>query len=242
LLRLIALTIRLNRRIFAGRKEPLIEEKGRIIQLTLVRGLTKEQQNVIKTITNNTFNAGSWKLALERRDDMLRDGYAHPDIPDTDPQGRMAALRDDIEDALRDMSYLSAKHFPHDGIAKELLGIGCANACDEVTQCETELASENRMRHFSELVDLLWRAAPVRGSTESVYRWLDENGRPTPNNSDLMRLALAEMNADRIGAALPRVLVLPNAHDPLKPTPVWVSDDVTTDADTAESLRILFSR
>lgn len=217
-------------------------ERNGVVQLTLVRGLTKEQRRVLESITNQELNAGSWQRALEWRVKMLTEDYDRPDVPDTNPDGRMAALCGDIEDALRDLSYMRAKDFPHAGVSQKLLGIGVANACDEMTRCETELASENRMRHYADLVDLLWRAASVRGSTESVFRWLDENGRPTPNNSDLVRLALAEMNADRIGAALPRVLVLPNAHDRLKPTPVLLDEAIQTDGITAECLRILFSR
>lgn len=219
-----------------------MQEKNNVVTLTLVRGLTKEQRRVLESMTNRELNAGSWQRALERRADMLAEDYDRPDVPGTNPEGRMAALRGDIEDALRDLSYMRGRDFPHAEVREKLLGIGVANACDEMTQCETELASENRMRHYADLVDVLWRAAPVRDSTEGVHRWLDEHGRPTPNNSDLVRLALAEMNADRIGAALPRVLVLPNARDRLKPTPVLLDEAIRTDACTAESLRILFSR
>ena len=219
-----------------------MEEKGDGVRLTLVRGLTKEQRNVLDSITSRGFIFGSWQRALDRRERMLREGYARSDIPETDPEGRMAALRDDLEEALRDLSLLRAKEFPREEIHEALLGIGCANACDEVTECETEIAAENRRRHGHRLVDALFRAAIARTGLDETQNWFERHGRPIPDNYDLLRIALAEINADRIGTALPRVLVLPNARDRLKPALVWVGEDVQTDADTAECLRILFSR
>lgn len=210
-------------------------------KLTLIRGLTAEQRRVINLISNSEFCSGSWERALSRRDELLRYDYGRPDIVEADVERRMAALISDIGDALNDLSLLRGSDFPHEAVKKSLLGIGLANAVDDFVGANTDLAEENRVRHGGQLVEDLWRAAILRTGTEGVDQWLHEHGRPSPNNSDLVRIALYEMNANRIGAALPLVLVLPNSHDPFKPCLVRVADDVETDAETAEALRILFS-
>lgn len=210
-------------------------------KLTLIRGLTAEQRHVIHLISNSEFCSGSWEQALSRRDELLRYDYDRPDIAEADVERRMAALMSDIDDALNDLSLLRGSDFPHEAVKKSLLGIGMANVVDDFVGTSTDLAEENRVRHGRQLVDDLWRAAVLRTGTEGVHQWLHERGRPSPNNSDLVRIALYEMNADRIGAALPRVLVLPNSHDAFKPCLIRVADDVETDAETAGALRILFS-
>lgn len=194
---------------------------------------------------NAQYIYGNWENVLCHRKSMLERDYQNSEIPASNPEGRMDELKANLLEAISSVSTIRSIQFPTEVVRELCQRIGLANVVKDFVEGEgetAELADKNREHHFKTLVDTLWNAVGILTDREEVVMWLYDKKRPCPGNSDLICLAVFEINADLIGAALPRVLVLPNFHFTYNPFFIYVDDSVRVDAETAKFLRLLFSR
>lgn len=199
---------------------------------------------VLERLSSQAYNAGTRNKARDRRAEMLRHYYPHPDIPPTEIEKRMDRLRDDVLEAIETASLMTPNDFPFARIRALHESLWACNAIEEFATGDAgaeERVQKSRLKYFRELVEILWRSAARCTHREGVESWLVANRRTCPDDSDLILLAVAELNANRIGLALPRILVLPNHPHPFDPFYVHVDPSIRADTKVAHLLRLLFS-
>jgi len=100
-----------------------------------------------------------------------------------------------------------------------------------------DLVDRNTTKYLLEMAAYLRTLADDIVSQEGVDRYLHDIGIKV-HCSDLIRIALFEMNKDRV---YPSILVLPNSHHPFNPFVMLVADSPTLSARVCRLLR-LFDR
>ncbi|MEI6511496.1 MAG: hypothetical protein WCO25_05695 [Candidatus Uhrbacteria bacterium] len=175
--------------------------------------------------TRLSFNCGRWESVVERRDELLARNYNHPSVAKTDVTARMDGLKADLLDAIRTLSAVRRNQLP----------VALATATKAVSD------PQEIDRAFRLLVDAIARASLVT-DLHRVETWLRDRKRPCPTNTDLTWLAVSELNANRAEGQIPSILVLPNYNQLYNPLFVHAGNASVADHNTAEFLRLLFSR
>lgn len=199
---------------------------------------------LLERLSGQPYHAGTRDRARERRADMLRHRYPHPNIPPSEVEERMDRLKADVLEAIEATSRMTEHRFPFVRIRELHTSLWAIDAVENFMDGDPDKAErmrKNRLRRLRELVDALWQSAETSTHREGMEHWLATHDRTCPNDTDLIFLAVSEINADRIDAALPRVLVLPNRLDPFNPFYVRLADSIVTDAEIAGLLSSLFS-
>jgi len=202
------------------------------------------RQRQLDEAASGEFLYHTWEGVIARREDMLRERYRPADIPRDDVERRMERLKADILDALGSRPALRLEQVNVDLVRRCLVSISSASfmiGLPESTEQHVALAYRNAARAFEEIVDA-FLGTHLAVSLESMHTCMYHHKLTIPDNADLSRLALAEINANRIGGLVPRVLVIPNRIHAFNPSLVLMDDDVVLPEEAARGLRALFSR
>lgn len=172
-----------------------------------------------------SFNCGTWASVVERRNEMLSRWYPNPNVAKEDVEARMNCLKADLAEAIRTLS----------SVRKNQLPVALAATTKAVPN------PQDIDRAFRTLVEAL-RKASFPTDLRRAETWLRDRKRPCPTNTDLTWLAVSELNAARVDGQAPLILVLPNYDRLYNPLFVHAGTGSIHDHDTAEFLRLLFSR
>jgi len=205
-------------------------------KLRLVRG-EREARVLYANFASKEFVSGSWERALARRDSFIASDLVVPQEASDDP---FEALKNGIRLAL---------HYNHaqvnlGGIDVERMlkygdHLGIAVVAEEYTARteDPDLATRNMTKYILEMADYLRTLSDDIVSQEGIDRYLHDIGIKV-YCTDLIRIALFEMNQDRV---YPNILVLPNTHHPYDPYVTLIADSPTLPAQVCRLLR-LFDR
>jgi len=201
-------------------------------------GKDERDSNVLYIqLASQEFVSGSWERALARREYFIANDLIVPDEFADDP---FAALKNGILLALQ---YNRAQvNLGQIDIARMLEWgdrLGIIGVAEEFVDGQegADLVDRNTTKYLLEMAAYLRTLADDIVSQEGVDRYLHDIGIKV-HCSDLIRIALFEMNKDRV---YPSILVLPNSHHPFNPFVMLVADSPTLSARVCRLLR-LFDR
>lgn len=189
---------------------------------------------LLRRLSDQEFNSGSWQQALERKDYFLHHSLEIHGVPTDDVDEKECRATEAILAVLKQETGLRAERIDR-ALLKRVtdhvsINLGLIELVE--TSGDGQTPMEKVEKYMLELADHLWRSGVVI-TLEGLDADLWELGVHV-HNSDLTRLLLWGINSQRL---VPLVFVLPNIYKRYNPLLVIIKGDLAVPTNQTRVLR-----